>query len=105
MTTYYELLGVSVSSSVDDINAARKDLARRYHPDRPGGDAKMMAAVNAAHSVLTDPATKKRYDAELRSKFRTECEKCKGTGCTYKQKGAKRVYFLCGHCHGVGRTV
>lgn len=50
------------SASSEDIHAAYKRLARRAHPDA-GGDARLMAAINEAHRVLSDPGRRARYDA------------------------------------------
>lgn len=107
---YYQLLGVTASSSIDEINVARRALAMQWHPDRAAqypGNAGVelgakMAEVNAAHSVLTDRAATKKYRAELRSDFPKVCSACHENGQTYKQKGSGRVYQLCMACSGVG---
>ncbi|MEY3821951.1 MAG: DnaJ domain [Actinomycetota bacterium] len=40
--SYYQLLGVNRSSSLEEIVSARRLLAREFHPDR-GGDPQYMA--------------------------------------------------------------
>jgi len=46
-------LGLAPGATADQVRAARRDLARRHHPDR-GGDAAAMQAVNeAADRALT----------------------------------------------------
>lgn len=48
-----EVLGLDSSATVDEINAARRKLARLHHPDvDPNGTAKM-ATINAAYDRLT----------------------------------------------------
>lgn len=50
-----------------EIRSAYRALARRHHPDTRGGrPSPEMAAINEAWSVLSDPARRARYDADLR---------------------------------------
>ncbi len=58
----YATLGVGPDADWAAIRAAYRTLARRHHPDIPGGSAAEMAAINAAWSVLRDPFTRKAYD-------------------------------------------
>ena len=53
------------TASFDEIRAAYRNLARRYHPDADGSDGSAMAAVNAAWEVLSDPTRRARYDQAL----------------------------------------
>jgi hypothetical protein len=54
----FELLGIERSATSDDVQRARRRLAKRLHPDQ-GGDAVLMQAINAAAdsllSALADP--------------------------------------------------
>ena len=66
--TYYALLGVSRTATREEINAAYKQLARKYHPDissEPDA-AEIMKQINIARDVLTDPARRADYDLKLR---------------------------------------
>jgi len=38
--------------TADQVKDRRKELARRYHPDRPGGSVDKMQQINAAADVL-----------------------------------------------------
>jgi hypothetical protein len=70
---HYEELGVAPSATPAEIRSAYVSLARRHHPDRMGGStdaarneaAARMARVNAAWTVLSDPAKRAAYDARL----------------------------------------
>lgn len=66
MTTHYEVLGLSTGASQAEIRRAYLDLARRHHPDRAGGDAVRMRAVNDAWAALGSPAGRALYDLSLR---------------------------------------
>jgi hypothetical protein len=62
----YEVLGVPRSAPSADVRQAYVELARQHHPDRPGGDAETMRAVNEAWATLGDPARRAQYDLSLR---------------------------------------
>ena len=52
MTDAFGVLGLGPDATSDDVRTARRELAKRHHPDR-GGDPAVMQAVNeAADDVL-----------------------------------------------------
>lgn len=67
---YYEVLGLEKSASADDIKAAYRKAALKWHPDRwvSGTDAEKKTAeekfkeASEAYSVLSDPDKKAKYD-------------------------------------------
>ena len=63
--TLYEVLGVPPSAAAAEIRQAYVALAREHHPDRDGGDADTMRAVNEAWATLGDPTRRARYDRSL----------------------------------------
>lgn len=62
---FYEVLGVPRSASQEEIQRAYRKLARRYHPDvnKDPGAADRFKEISEAYHVLSDPKTRKRYDA------------------------------------------
>lgn len=68
---YYERLGISAESTPDEIKAAFRKLAFKYHPDcNPDDDtcAEIMKRLNEAYAVLSNPVKRAEYDA-LRKQF------------------------------------
>jgi curved DNA-binding protein len=62
---YYEVLGVRRDASQEEIQQAYRKLARTYHPDlnKDPGAEERFKDISEAYAVLSDPATRKRYDA------------------------------------------
>jgi molecular chaperone DnaJ len=63
---HYDTLRVTSSASDAELHEAYRALARRLHPDAPGGDEQKMARLNEAWRVLGDPGRRAMYDAERR---------------------------------------
>lgn len=62
---FYDMLGVSRNATAEDIQRAYRKLARTYHPDLnkdPDAEGKFKQ-IAEAYDVLSDPATRKKYDA------------------------------------------
>jgi hypothetical protein len=67
-TTYYDILRVSRRADPAGVRMAYRRLAQKYHPDRLPGNAdaqRIMAMINEAHDVLSDPARREGYDRWL----------------------------------------
>lgn len=66
MGTHYDVLGVAPDASTDEIQRAYRLLALRHHPDvAPDADQTVMATINDAWSVLSDPVRRHTYDVAL----------------------------------------
>ena len=62
---FYEILGVPQDASQEEIQRAYRKLARSYHPDvnhDPAAEDRFKD-ISEAYNVLSDPQTRRRYDA------------------------------------------
>jgi hypothetical protein len=63
--THYDTLQVERGASGEGVRAAYRRLAQKFHPDKhPGRSAAaaVMAELNQAYEVLSDPAQRSAYD-------------------------------------------
>ncbi len=75
---HYELLGLAPSATPDEVRAAYRALAQIFHPNRlsqlkPEARAfaqERLKAIHQAYAVLSDPAKRAAYDAELAGPYR-----------------------------------
>jgi curved DNA-binding protein len=62
---FYDTLGVPRTATQDEIQRAYRKLARQHHPDvnsDPGAEDRFKE-ISEAYDVLSDPQTRRRYDA------------------------------------------
>ncbi len=62
---YYYVLGILPTATREEVKAAYRKMATRYHPDKNVGkpDAELkMREVNDAYEVLSDPEQRQSYD-------------------------------------------
>jgi curved DNA-binding protein CbpA len=63
---YYRILGLTPTSSSEDIRREYRRLAKEQHPDRhpndPAATAKFQV-LNEAHATLSNPESRAGYDA------------------------------------------
>ncbi|KAI0673123.1 DnaJ-domain-containing protein [Trametes maxima] len=58
---YYKILGVERTCTEIEIKKAYRRESLKHHPDK-GGDEEKFKLVSEAHSVLSDPTKRQRYD-------------------------------------------
>jgi curved DNA-binding protein CbpA len=65
---FYTILQVKPTATSDEIHRAYRMLAMQYHPDRNSApDAPViMARLNEAYSVLSEPTRRRQYDSRQR---------------------------------------
>ncbi|MCX7956008.1 MAG: DnaJ domain-containing protein [Patescibacteria group bacterium] len=89
---YYEILGVSKNATDEEIKAAYRRQALKWHPDRnksPEATEKFKQ-INQAFEVLSNPQKRQMYDQYGESAFKSGAEGY--SGGQYYQQGPFRVY-------------
>ena len=69
MDDYYNILGVSKSSSSEEIKDAFRKKAKELHPDR-GGDESEFKKINEAYDILKDDERRTLYDRQNQTQTR-----------------------------------
>ncbi|HRG63476.1 MAG TPA: DnaJ domain-containing protein [Burkholderiales bacterium] len=64
MKDYYRILGLGIDAEHEEIKAAYRILAQRYHPDK-GGEHREFLLIQEAYDILSNPHTKRSYDKDL----------------------------------------
>lgn len=72
---FYELLGVPPDADQGAIDAAFREKAREYHPDRNDHDqaTEQFQVLKKAHEVLSDPDERVSYDRLGHDQYVTNC--------------------------------
>ncbi len=58
----YRILGVLRAADAEQIKAAHRRLAKRYHPDGTTGDEPRFLALQEAYQLLSDPVRRSQWD-------------------------------------------
>lgn len=73
----FEVLGVSVDATPDEIKKAYRRLSKKYHPDTGDEDDKdvvRFTEVVEAYEILKDSVLRKKHLADLEAEFRQRAE-------------------------------
>jgi curved DNA-binding protein len=97
MKDYYKILGVTKTTSEEELRKNYRKLAMQYHPDRnpdnPAAEAQFKE-VAEAYGVLTDPVKKREYDAcRASGKSFSSGPAGGGEGFTYSQEDILKDLF------------
>lgn len=65
MKDFYAVLRIPPGSTVADIKAAYRELAKKFHPDL-GGDHRVFCDIQEAYDVLSDENLKRSYDEKMK---------------------------------------
>jgi DnaJ-class molecular chaperone len=70
--SFYNVLGVSDTSTGEDIKKAYRKMSLKYHPDKNNGDpesVKMFQKISEAYEVLGDSQKRNEYDMMRKNPF------------------------------------
>lgn len=91
---YYKILGINKNASEQEIKAAYRKLARKYHPDLNPNDKdskRKFQEINEANEVLSDPEKRKKYDQYGKDwKHAEEFEKARGQRSESQSYGSRQ---------------
>ncbi|KAE8656073.1 hypothetical protein F3Y22_tig00117011pilonHSYRG00098 [Hibiscus syriacus] len=100
-SSLYEVLGIPIGATCDEIKAAYRRLARVLHPDVSANGRKAAAAnefikVHEAYSTLSDPEKRADYDRTLlfrsRQSFSLSVEPMTGSTSSQSSGYTKRTW-------------
>jgi len=59
---HYDVLGVELTSSAEEIKRSYRRLALRYHPDKNAAEGHKFREISLAYAILSSPSKRKVYD-------------------------------------------
>lgn len=83
----YEVLNIEKTATKKEIIQAYRTLVKKYHPDKPTGNADLFELINHAFDVLTNEEKKRKYDEmeKMSEKVNKTHEQIKNEYKTYKE--------------------
>ena len=68
LPNYYEILGVKINASPEEIKKNFRELAKKTHPDKTKENSEQeMIKINKAYEILSDVEAKEKYDKYMKS--------------------------------------
>lgn len=80
MINYYDILGISSTSSESEIKSAFKRKLLANHPDKSKNTTVAVNLIQEAYQVLVNPHTRSKYDGELHTNIKFQGIDIKGDG-------------------------
>jgi curved DNA-binding protein CbpA len=69
LINHYDILGLTINASQDDIKTAYRKLSIKFHPDKNNGDKffeEMFKKINDANEILSNTIRRRQYDILLK---------------------------------------
>ena len=67
LPNYYEILGVKINSTPEEIKKNFRELAKKTHPDKTKENSEQeMIKINKAYEILSDVESKEKYDKYMK---------------------------------------
>ncbi len=98
--SHYDVLGVSVLATAEEIKSAYRRLVKYHHPDsllakKDRATSERIRQINAAYAVLKDPQSRRDYDRQLHSSRTSPRPQPTGSpGETVSQEAAARAAWI-----------
>ena len=68
LPNYYEILGVKIDATPEEIKKNFRELAKKTHPDKTKENSEQeMIKINKAYEILSDEESRKNYDKYMKS--------------------------------------
>ncbi|MEM7551183.1 MAG: DnaJ domain-containing protein [Bacteroidota bacterium] len=96
---HYSTLGIDGNATDSEIKEAYRELAKKYHPDKSGGDLakeEVFKRITNAYNVLSDQRKRSNYDyrRSYQQLVKKQQEEEQARARTFYKKLSKPIYFF-----------